>query len=61
MIGQGQCTISEPMVKKPPVAEDSYCYVWIFRKKSKDFKLIYPFLYLIFILKKRVYATYHCI
>lgn len=28
--------MSEPMVKNPPVAEDSYCYVCIFLKKSKD-------------------------
>lgn len=32
--------MSAPIVKNPPVAEDSYCYVWIFLKKSKRFKLI---------------------
>ncbi len=33
-------TINEPIVKNPPVADDSYCYVCIFLKKSKYFKLI---------------------
>jgi hypothetical protein len=32
-----ELTISEPMVKNPPVAEDNYCYVCIFLKKSNFF------------------------
>lgn len=32
--------MNEPIVKKPPVADDNYCYVCILRKKSNLFNTI---------------------
>lgn len=35
-----ECTIRDPIVKNPPVAEDNYCSLCIFLKKSNLWRTI---------------------